>query len=124
MSVIDRMRLAERQLEQRAPLTALETLEPIREELAGVVAGELLFARAYFASAQLNRAEQSFRRVLDAEPTEDYAHFCLGRTLERQGRLGEATPHYRMALALNPRPEYRDWVDQIDRAEGPGRGEK
>jgi Flp pilus assembly protein TadD len=115
MSVIERVRLAERQLDQRAPLTALETLEPVQDQLAGVAAGELLLARAYFGSAQLGRAERAFRRLIELEPVDDYAHFGLGRTLERQGRLREALPCYRMAVALSARPEYRERLEQAER---------
>lgn len=119
MSVIERVRLAETYLDQKAPLAALETLHPVEDELAGVVAGELLLARGYFGSAQLSRAEEAFRRVIELDPVDDYAHFALGRTLERQGRREEAIGYYRMAVAMNPRPEYRERLDVLDTAAGP-----
>lgn len=119
MSVIERMRLAEDYLDLRAPLAALETLRPVEDELAGVVSGELLLARGYYASAQLARAERAFRRVIELDPVNDYAHFALGRTLERQSRHDEARRHYRIATAMNPCAEYRQRLDITERRSAP-----
>ncbi|MGH3094433.1 MAG: tetratricopeptide repeat protein [Streptosporangiales bacterium] len=116
MYVIERVRLAETYLDQNAPLAALETLHPVEDELAGVTAGELLLARGYFGSAQLSRAEEAFRRVIELDPVDDYAHFALGRTLERQGRGSEAAGYYRMAVAMNPRPEYQQRLLALEAA--------
>src|SRR5262245_10318633 len=60
----------------------------------------LLLARAYYHSAQLHRAEEQLRIVVDRDPVEHYAHLMLGRTLERQGRHDEAAPWLRMAAAF------------------------
>jgi predicted Zn-dependent protease len=75
--------------------------------LAGVVAEHpgqtgprLLLARAYYHSAQLRRAEEELREVVDRNPVEHYAHLMLGRTLQRQGRHDEAAPWLRMATAF------------------------
>lgn len=75
--------------------------------LAGVVAEHpnqtgprLLLARAYYHSAQLRRAEEELREVVDRNPVEHYAHLMLGRTLQRQGRHDEAAPWLRMAAAF------------------------
>ncbi|HEY5833716.1 tetratricopeptide repeat protein [Streptomyces sp.] len=64
------------------------------------VAARLLLARAYYHSAQLRRAEEELRAVIERDPVEHYAHLMLGRTLERQGRGEEAAPWLRMAGAL------------------------
>ncbi|GHJ39909.1 hypothetical protein Sm713_55180 [Streptomyces sp. TS71-3] len=61
----------------------------------------LLLARAYYHSAQLRRAEEQLRLVIDRDPVEHYAHLMLGRTLERQGRSDEAAPWLRMAAAFS-----------------------
>lgn len=39
--------------------------------------------------------------MLERDPVEHYARLMLGRTLERQGRQAEATPHLRMAAAMS-----------------------
>ena len=43
-----------------------------------------LAGRAFFRSAQLRRAEVAFRRLVERDPSDAYARFALGRTLERQ----------------------------------------
>ncbi len=40
------------------------------------------------------------RAVLERDPVEEYARLMLGRTLERQGRAGEAAGQLRIATAL------------------------
>ena len=83
-------------------------LEPFAAEQPHSVSVRLLLARAYYHSAQLRRAEDEFRAVTELDPVEDYARFCLGRTLERQSRHAEALPHFRLAAAMRPDPEYLD----------------
>lgn len=61
----------------------------------------LLLARAYYHSAQLRRAEEQLRALVERDPVDDYAHLLLGRTLERQGRHEEAAPWLRMAAAFS-----------------------
>ncbi len=106
MDVVDRYLLAQTYLDDGAPLAALETVRAVEQELAGSAAGLLLLARAYYHSAQLGRAERAFARIVELDPTDDYARFALGRTLERQSRPAEAAAHYRIAAALSPRPDY------------------
>jgi len=106
MEVLDRYRLAQTYLDDGAPLAALETLRPVGADLTETAAGRLLIARAYFHSAQLGRAEDAFARLVEMDPTDDFARFALGRTLERQNRPEDAAAHYRIAAALSPRPEY------------------
>ena len=60
----------------------------------------LLLARAYYHSAQLRRAEAELRTIVERDPVESYARLLLGRTLQRQGRGGEAAQHLRIASAL------------------------
>lgn len=60
----------------------------------------LLLARAYFHSAQLRRAEDQLRVIVERDPVDHYAHLLLGRTLERQSRHDEAAPWLRMAAAF------------------------
>jgi Flp pilus assembly protein TadD len=75
-------------------LTAVVEAEPANE-----AALELL-ARAYFASAQLHRAEEALARLVELAPANGWARRALARTLERQSRHDEAAPHHRMADAL------------------------
>lgn len=67
---------------------------------------QLLLGRACFGFAALGRAEEAFRRVLEIDPTDHYAHHLLGRTYERLSRLYEAKRHYHLAASLDPDPVY------------------
>ena len=82
------------------PLEKAKRLEPgkasIREAL-GI---------AYFRLARWREAEQEFRTIVEElQPTDDYAHYALGRTLEQQGRAAEANGHYKLASSMNPASE-------------------
>ncbi|WP_372406836.1 tetratricopeptide repeat protein [Streptomyces luteireticuli] len=103
--VID-FRTAERLLDARDPRGAVKLLDSMISSHPGNTAARLLRARAYFASAQLRRAEGEFLHVLEREPDNAFAHFALGRTLVRAGRAGEALRHFRLAAALDPRPDF------------------
>jgi Flp pilus assembly protein TadD len=110
MQEIERYRLAEVYLDAGDPLEALRLLEPLTDELRAHAAGQLLLGRAYYHSAQLARAQEAFERVVEMAPTDAYARFALGRTLQRRSRHLEAEVHLRVAAALDPRPEFRELV--------------
>jgi Flp pilus assembly protein TadD len=57
---------------------------------------------AYFRIRRWREAEQEFRAVLELSPVNDYAHYALGRCLEKQGRRREANGHYKLASSLAP----------------------
>jgi tetratricopeptide (TPR) repeat protein len=63
--------------------------------------------RAYFALSQIQRARAEFERALALDPSSDFAHFSIGRCYERQGRLGDAAKHYKLANALADRALYQ-----------------
>ncbi|HEY3606011.1 MAG TPA: tetratricopeptide repeat protein [Pseudonocardiaceae bacterium] len=106
-------RRAETLLAQRRPLEALRELAVVVEAAPDSPSVHLLAGRAYLGSAQLNRAEQAFLRVLELDPSDHYAHFALGRTLQRQGRLAEAKTQLRLASAMNPLPEYQEALGEV-----------
>lgn len=123
MDDIERFRNAEQLLARGNPHAALTAVEPLVEEQPDNVAVLVLAARASFDSARLERAETLFRRVVDLDPTHDYAHAGLGRTLQRRSRPQEALRHLRLATALSPEPWYAEAlaraVASIE-AQGPG----
>jgi Flp pilus assembly protein TadD len=116
MHETDRYRLATALLESGDPLGALELLEPMAEQLAEMAGGQLLLGRAYYHSAQLGRAEEALGRAVELAPTDAYARFILGRTLQRQSRHHEAARHFRVAAALDGRAEFREHRDEHARA--------
>lgn len=81
-------------------LSALVDASALEPPLHGTTELRLLLARAYYHSAQLGRAERVTRAILVDDPDEAYANLLLGRTLQRQGRAAEATPHLAMADLL------------------------
>ena len=89
------------------PLERARSLDPdkgsIREALG----------RAYFRSARFEKAAEEFAALVERYPVNDYAHFCLGRSLEKTGRKQEARRH--AALAANMRPDRKDYQAFRDR---------
>src|SRR6266540_1942020 len=61
---------------------------------------------AYFRIRRYDEAESEFRAMLELAPTDDYAHYALGRCLEKQGRAREANGHYKLASSLRPGTEH------------------
>ncbi len=57
---------------------------------------------AYFRIGRWAEAEAEFRKVIELAPVDDYAHYALGRCLEKQGRETEANGHYKLASSLRP----------------------
>ncbi|HEY1574739.1 MAG TPA: DsbA family protein [Pseudonocardiaceae bacterium] len=102
-------RRAEDLVAARNPLGAVTLLEPMADQAAV----RPLLARAYFASAQLGRAQHLLERLTDERPTDDYAHFLLGRTLERRHRYREALTHMKLAGALAHHPDYTAGIARL-----------
>ena len=90
------------------PLEKARRLEPgkasVREAL-GI---------AYFRLRRWAEAEAEFRAVLELAPTDDYAHYALGRALEQQGREAEANGHYKLASSMKPgTPTYSSRIREL-----------
>ena len=60
---------------------------------------------AYFRIQRYDEAEREFRALLELSPADDYAHYALGRCLEKKGREHEANGHYKLASSLRPGSE-------------------
>ena len=69
---------------------------------------------AYFRIQRFSEAEAEFREILELQPVDHYAHFALGRCLEKQGRKAEANGHYKLASSLRPgRPDYESRIQDL-----------
>jgi Flp pilus assembly protein TadD len=92
------------------PLERAKRLEPekasIREAL-GI---------AYFRLARWQDAEREFRTIVEElSPTDHYAHYALGRALEKLGRTAEANGHYKLASSMKPELEtYSSRILQLE----------
>lgn len=107
-------RRAESLVAHHRPLDALAALGPVLEAAPNAPSVQSLAGRAYLNSAQFRRAEAAFRRVLELDPTDHYAMFALGRTLQRQSRFAEALTQLRLAVAMNPLPEYQEALGEVN----------
>ncbi|MGI5524086.1 tetratricopeptide repeat protein [Micromonospora sp. CA-259024] len=97
------------------PSGAARLLEPIVDAEPGNTAVRQLLARAYFQSAQLNRAEEQLRELVDRDPSDHYAHHVLGRTLERLNRHTDALRHLRIAAAMYAaNDDYRMALERVE----------
>ncbi|MDX6503336.1 MAG: hypothetical protein QOE29_461 [Gaiellaceae bacterium] len=75
---------------------------------------------AYFRLLRWNEAEAEFRAILELDPADHYAHYALGRSLEKQGRQQEANGEYKLASALRPQSEqYRERILDLEPPEDP-----
>ena len=68
-------------------------------------------ARAQFDAHRYGDAADSFRQIVDASPTDDYAQFGLGLALARTGNPRGAAEH--LALAVAMRPDLRHYTDAL-----------
>jgi Flp pilus assembly protein TadD len=82
------------------PLEKAKRLEPAKASIREAL------GIAYFRLSRWQEAETEFRTIVeDIEPTDHYAHYALGRALERLGRTTEANAHYKLASSMKPSSE-------------------
>jgi tetratricopeptide (TPR) repeat protein len=83
--------------------------------------------RAQFDTRHYEAAAGSFRRIVDASPSDDYAQFGLGLALARTGDHGAAAEHLALAAAMRPElTHYREALRSVRatlRARNPVEGE-
>ncbi|GAA1600255.1 tetratricopeptide repeat protein [Actinoplanes couchii] len=114
MDLLEDYRRATFFFESGDPLGAARLLEPITRAEPHNTAVRQLLARAYFNSAQLGRAEEQLRVLVEHDPSDHYAHHVLGRTLERDGRFREALPHLRLAAAMKTQTDYQEALRRVE----------
>lgn len=108
-------RLAHDLLGQRAPREALEVLDAALTHDEDNHGLRSLRAWALLMRAQLSRAEDELRWLVEHDPSDDWARHALGRSLERQSRYAEALPHLRLAAAMTGDPEHESAVLRVER---------
>ena len=96
----DAFRRAQQHFDAGQPAEAVRLLDEVVAASPDSTAAAELRARALFASAQLGRAEQAFRALVERAPDDAWARTALARTLERLGRDAEAAGQWRIAQAL------------------------
>jgi Flp pilus assembly protein TadD len=93
------------------PLAQAAAMEPEKSSIREAL------GRAYFRTGRYEDASVEFQAVVDRHPVNDFAHFCLGRSLEKVGRHREARKHLALAASLRPeRADYRLYRDRLSNA--------
>lgn len=74
------------------------------------------YGRALFGAQRYSEARDEFEAVVEHAPTNDYALFCLGRSLQQLGQHAEALKPLALAATLQPqRKDYAKYRDQARR---------
>ena len=102
MSVYDDFQEGQRRLQSGHTAQATVPLERARRQEPDKASIREALGIAYFRLRRYEEAAAEFRAVLDISPVNDYAHYALGRCLERLGRTTEANGHYKLARSLRP----------------------
>ncbi len=109
-------------LEEGNPAQAALVLEQAR--LAQPRKGSILetLGRAYFSCGRFAEAAAGFEEALEVDPTNDYAHYCLGLCLLKMRRSEEAAGHFKMAWTLRPSEMYQEKAARFGAAGAGGAG--
>jgi Flp pilus assembly protein TadD len=104
----------EAHLKQGMPAQATVALEKAKRREPEKASIREALGIAYFRIRRWDEAEAEFRKVLELSPVNDYAHYALGRCLEKQGRAHEANGHYKLASSLRPESDqYRARIKDL-----------
>jgi len=102
-------------LARRFPVEALDLIEPALAEEPDNAGLRTLRAWAYLLRAQLTRAEDDLRWLVDNDPSDVWARHALGRALERQSRYEDALPHLRLAAVMSDDYDHHAAVFRVER---------
>ena len=104
-----------RRLRRGEPAQATVPLEKAKRREPDKASIRETLGIAYFRLGRYEEAEAEFRAALEISPVDDYAHYALGRCLEKLGRTSEANGHYKLARSLRPGEEaYEQRVLDLD----------
>ena len=93
---------------------AIVALERARDFDPGKASVREALGRAYFGAQRYRDAATKFQAAVDISPVNDYALFCLGRSLQKLGQHSEACQP--LAIAACMRPDRGDYVAYRDAA--------
>jgi Flp pilus assembly protein TadD len=91
-----------RLLESGDAHAAATVLEPIVEQEPDKGSLREALARAYYSSGRFRDALEQFRRALEIDPVNHYAHFGAGLCLGKLGLLKEAIGQLKLATVMRP----------------------
>ena len=97
-----------------SPAAAAQVLQRAVDAEPGSRSVREALARAQFDTGQYTAAADNFRMIVEASPTDDYAHFGLGLSLARAGNHEAAAEYLALAAAMRPdRKHYTDALSQV-----------
>ena len=94
-----------------SPAAAAQLLERAAEAEPGSRSVLEALGRAQFDTRRYADAAATFRQIVEASPSDDYAHFGLGLALARSGNPRAAAEH--LALAAAMRPELAHYTEAL-----------
>lgn len=91
---------------------AIEKLEKARRKEPGKGSIREALARAYFLSGDFQKAASEFKKAIEIDPTNHYAHFGYGLSMIRLGERALGIGHLKLARAMSPENEdYRIYLE-------------
>jgi len=104
-----------RHLADGMPAQAVVSLEKAKRHEPRKASIREALGIAYFRIGRWEEAEAEFRTLIELSPVNDYAHYALGRCLEKRGLEREANGHYKLASSLRPDSnQYRVRIRDFD----------
>jgi tetratricopeptide (TPR) repeat protein len=101
-------------LRKGSPAAAAQVLQRAANAEPGSLSVREALARAQFDTGRYEAAAANFRSIVEASPTDDYAHFGLGLALARSGEHEAAAEYLALAAAMRPdRKPYTDALHQV-----------
>jgi tetratricopeptide (TPR) repeat protein len=85
-----------------SPAAAAQVLQRASMAEPGSRSVREALARAQFDAGRYAEAADNFRVIVEASPSDDYAHFGLGLALARSGDHTAAAEHLALAVAMRP----------------------
>ncbi len=67
-----------------------------------------MLGRAEYSCGRYRAASGRFKDALEVDPTNDYAHYCLGLCCLKTKRGRKAGGHFKLAWQLSPNEMYRE----------------
>jgi Flp pilus assembly protein TadD len=98
-----------------APLERAKGLEPESNSIHEAL------GKTYLKLGFYDRAVDEFQVIVDRDPVDAFAHYCLGRAHDRLADVAQARHHYRLATWFDPdRKIYRDTLNAFLARTGDG----
>lgn len=95
-------------LEEDKPAQAALVLERALERVPSKGSILEVLGRAYYLSGRYGEAMDKFEEAVEVDPTNDYAHYCLGLCYLKLQRKPEAGAQFKIAWFLKPGEMYRE----------------